>query len=244
MGREVSTESNIVIPIDLPVAGNEVLLDCNIFNKKFSHVRASFQRILESERYVSPVERSHQIMEQVHVEWQKEQERAERLAKEKLEKEKLEKEQEKLKEAENMDLSAPNKLPKTTEQEGGKNLTAKQKAALVRQQKLAKAKSVTNKAHKKTSEGKSSKSSKNSSKNGNGGAGKEKTKNKPKTKQVKVKSATNVDSSDKQGLISDTIVDVVGISVTEASFVASAVVGVTTADETGKGLILTYLDPL
>ena len=201
-----------------------------------------FQRFLENERYVSPVERSHQIMEQVHVEWQKEQER---LAKEKLEKEKFEKEQEKLKEAENMDLSAPNKLPKT-EQEGAKNLTSKQKAALVRQQKLAKAKSVTNKAHKKTSESKSSKSAKNSSKNGSEGAVKEKTRTKPRAKQVKVKSATSLDSnSDGQVLGPDTVVDVVGISVSEASAVASSVVttntvasnvvaSVTTPEETGK----------
>ncbi|CAB3983287.1 Polycomb group ASXL2 [Paramuricea clavata] len=186
------------------------------------------EKFLESERYVSPVERSHQIMEQVHVEWQKEQER---IAKEKLEKEKLEKEREKLKESENTDLSAPNKPPKTsTEQDGVKNLTSKQKAALVRQQKLAKAKSVTNKAHKKTSEGKSSKSGKTSSKNGNEGAVKEKTKPKPKAKQAKVKTATNVDSSDGQGLgFIDTVVDVVGISVTESSDVAS----VTTILETG-----------
>ena len=196
-----------------------------LFNRdpwKIKHFESVWgEKFLENERYVSPVERSHQIMEQVHVDWQKEQER---LAKEKLEKEKFEKEQEKLKETENMDLSAPNKLPKT-EQEGAKNLTSKQKAALVRQQKLAKAKSVSNKAHKKTSESKSSKSAKNSSKNGNEGPVKEKTRTKPRAKQVKVKRATNLGSnSDGQVLGPDTLVDVVGISVSEASAVASSVV--------------------
>ena len=161
-------------------------------------------------------------MEQVHVDWQKEQERIER---EKLERERLEKEQEKLKESENTDLSAPNKL-----QDSGKNLTSKQKAALVRQQRLAKAKSVTNKAHKKTSEGKSSKSGKNAPKDGNEATAKDKNKSKPKTKQSKVKPPTNVDSSEGQSASLDSIVDVVSISAKDAGEVAAVV---TTTAPTG-----------
>ena len=195
----------------------------------------STPRFMENERYISPVEKSHQIMEQVHVEWQKEQERIE---KEKLEREKLAKEQEKLKESENTDLSAPNKLPaSSSDQESTKNLTSKQKAALVRQQRLAKAKSVTNKAHKKTSEGKSSKSGKNASKDGNEVTVKEKNKNKPKTKQTKVKAPTNIDSSDGQGLGLDSIVDVVGISAKEASDVVAVV---TTSAPTGVYLLVIF----
>ena len=154
-----------------------------------------FSRSSESNRYISPVEKSHQIMEQVHVEWQKEQER---IAREKAENEKREKEREKMKGTENTDLSAPNKL--SNEHQLGKNLTAKQKAALIRQQKLAKAKSVTNKALKKSSEGKSSKSARNSSKNG-------KNRSSRSAKQTKEKDLTNVNSSEINTLGVEMIVD-------------------------------------
>lgn len=146
------------------------------------------------------MEKSHEIMEQARDEFEKEKER---LEKQKIEK--LEKDLEKLKESENTDLSAPNKIPTP---ESGKNLTSKQKAALVRQQKLAKAKSVTNKALKKTSESKSSQNAK------------EKRKYKPRVKQPKAKSVPNFEHSIKKEL---DVVDVVGISIAKASEVASLV---------------------
>ena len=162
-------------------------------------------------------------MEQVHVDWQKEQER---LAKEKLAQEKLAKEQEKLKESENTDLSAPNKLPKSknSNEQDAKNLTSKQKAALVRQQKLAKAKSVSNKAHKKTSDGKSSKSGKSSSKNGKEGVPKDRNRSRPRAKQAKVKNATDNGSLVVQTATSDPVIDVVGIPATEAVSAVSTII--------------------
>ncbi|XP_028406138.1 putative Polycomb group protein ASXL2 [Dendronephthya gigantea] len=190
---------------------------------KTKHFESSWgEKFMESERYISPVERSHQIMEQVHVEWQKEQER---LAKEKLAQEKLAKEQEKLKEAENTDLSAPNKLPKgkTLNEQDAKNLNSKQKAALVRQQKLAKAKSVSNKAHKKTSDGKTSKSGKTASKNGKESVAKDRNRSRPRAKQVKVKSEDNTRTV-VQPTSSDPVIDVVSVQATEAVGTASTTV--------------------
>ena len=149
-------------------------------------------------------------MEDVYENWKKEQER---IAKEKIENERLEKQREKLKESENTDLSAPNKISKTSSGPDAKNLTSKQKAAIARQERLAKAKNAANKANKKTSEGKSTKGGKSVSKSGNEGTGKEKSRNRSRTKTVKVK--TDVDNSDGPAVVSDTVVDVIGVTGTE-----------------------------
>ena len=155
-----------------------------------------------------------QIMEDVHQEWLREQER------------------EKLKEAENVDLSAPNKISKKQGefvQQPEKNLTAKQRAALGRQQKVANAKTATNKAstsQKKAAEGKSSSrgnGGKSSSKNGHEGSSEkvakvtEKTKGKQTSKvsKGKVNRPTKAVNSEVQKVSTDSGGQVTVVSISK-----------------------------